>query len=726
MIQDKEVQSQTPVASPKVGRYPAALHSPAFICLLLALGTLWIYGTAARNDFVNYDDPDYVTSNAQVQAGLTWANIRWAFTTGHASNWHPLTWISHMIDCQLFGQKPGPQHLMSVAFHVGNALLLFLVLRRMTGAHWQSAFVAALFALHPLHVESVAWISERKDVLSTFFLMLTLAAYTGYVERNTIHEEQAEVHKPPVRRGPRDRAPKTSVTNPKPRESGNKLQLSASTFYVLALAFFALGLMSKPMLVTVPFLLVLLDYWPFKRFALGAQPSHEKQVFRLVLEKIPFLALSILSSLVTYLVQQKGGAVSTSLSLGGRISNALVSYVRYMGKMVWPQDLSVLYPHPGHWPVWQLAAAGLLLAIISAVVCSLIYRRPEFAVGWFWYLGTLIPVIGLVQVGIQSMADRYSYIPLIGLFILVSWGAADCFSHKSWGPPVLASLAGLTLIACAVLTVQQIEFWHNSETLFSHAVQVTSKNYLAYNNLGFFQSGQGKIDEAMENYRRALEINPLYEDALNNMGYALAGRKRHAEAIPFYEAALRIKTNHVEVHNNLGNALSEIGKIPEAMEHYRYVLSQNPEHADAHNNLGIALAMQGKLDEALSHFRAAIRFKPNYASAHSNLGNGLAAQRKFDEAMVEYQESLRLNPRDAQAHNNLGNVFAELNRVDDAIEQYSEAIRLNADNPEAHFNLGLALAKQGKTNEAAAHYREALRLKPDYADAQKQLMKTSN
>jgi tetratricopeptide (TPR) repeat protein len=674
------------------------LRRPGFLCLLLALATLALYLPVARQGFVNYDDSDYVTENAHVQSGLQWQNVVWAFTTGHASNWHPLTWLSHMLDCQLFGLKAGPEHLVSTGFHIANTLLLFLLLRRMTGALWRSAFVAALFALHPLHVESVAWVSERKDVLSALFFLLTVGAYVRYAEILGL-ESKAQ----------------------SPGAGAPRLTLHASRYYLVSLTLFTLGLMSKPMLVTLPFVLLLLDYWPLQRFRPSTFNPQPTTCFRLVAEKAPFVLLAAASSVITFIVQRKGGAVSTSLSVGARVANALVSYVRYIGKMLWPQNLSILYPHPGHWPAWQvIACAGLLLAV-SAAVILLARRRPYLAVGWLWFCGTLVPVIGLVQVGIQSMADRYTYVPLIGLFIMLAWGIDDLVPVRPWRTRALAIGAALSLAACAFLTERQIRFWRDSEALFRHAVHVTRDNYLAYNNLGFYLSGQGRAAEAMENYRLSLKINPAYEDALNNLGYALAGQKKYADAIPLYLAALRIKPNHAEVHNNLGNALSETGKIDEAIQHYLIVLQQKPDHADAHNNLGIALAMKGKLDEAIPHFHEAIRSKPSYASAHSNLGNALAVQHKLAEAIQEYQESLRLKPEDAQAHNNLGNALAELGKVEDAIGHYREALRLNADNPEAHFNLALALLRQGKREEAMANLTAALRLKPDYAEAQAQL-----
>jgi tetratricopeptide (TPR) repeat protein len=699
---------------------------PGFLCLLLALVTLIVFLPVARQGFVNYDDSDYVTENAHVLRGLTWANVVWAFTTGHASNWHPLTWLSHMLDCQLFGSRAGPQHLVSVGFHIANALLLLLLLRRMTGALWRSALVAALFALHPLHVESVAWASERKDVLSGCFFLLTVGAYVRYAEVQSL-KSKVESLVSGVR------SPKSEVRSQKPsggrpeRHSGKQevasgsLLLPSAIFYLLSLALFALGLMSKPMLVTLPFVLLLFDYWPLRRFELSALSSQLSTISRLVGEKAPFFLLAAASSVITFVVQRKGGAVSASLSLGGRIANALVSYVRYIGKLFWPVDLSVLYPHPGRWPVWEVIASAALLLAIFVAVLLLARRRPYLVVGWLWFCGMLVPAIGLIQVGIQSMADRYTYLPSIGLFIMLVWGINELVPERPWHGQALA-VGGVSLLAaCALLTARQIQFWRDSEALFGHAVQVTRDNYLAYNNLGFYLSGQGRTAEAMENYRQSLKINPAYEDALNNLGYALAGQKKYSEAIPLYEAALRTRPNHAEVHNNLGNALSDVGRIDEAIQHYLAALAQQPDHAEAHNNLGIALAMKGKLDEAIPHFHAAIRAKPGYASAHSNLGNALAVQHKLDDAIKEYQEALRLKPEDAQAHNNLGNALAEQGKVVEATEHYREALRLNTDNPEAHFNLALALLSQGKRDEATAHLSEALRLKPDYKAAQTQL-----
>ncbi len=689
----------TPDAGEARPRTPwrAIISRPGVICALLALVTLAVYLPTAWNDFVNYDDSDYVTENAHVKGGLKWETVVWAFTSGHASNWHPLTWLSHSLDYQVFGLRAGAMHLVSAGFHVLNTVLLFLVLRGLTGRQWRSALVAALFALHPLHVESVAWVSERKDVLSTCFLLLTLGAYG---------QSQVQRLKSQVVGG-----------------DASRFTFHVSRLYLLSLLCFALGLMSKPMLVTTPFVLLLIDYWPLGR--LKTQDSRLKTLLLLVWEKVPFFALSAVSSVVTFLVQRKGGAVSTALTVGERMANSVVSYARYMRKMFWPDDLSVLYPHPGHWPFWQVLVCAALLIGVCVAVAVWGRGRPYLIMGWLWFLGTMVPVIGLVQVGIQSMADRYTYVPLIGLFIMVVWGIADLADERLpqlWRSRALAAGAAVSLVLCAALTIRQVHFWRSSETLFKRAVQVTRNNYLAHNNLGFYYSGKGRLAEAMEQYRQSLKIKPDYEDALNNLGYALAGQRKFAEAIPLYEQALRIRPKHGEVHNNLGNALSETGRVDEAIQHYLIALQQNPEHADAHNNLGIALAMKGKLDEAITHFHAALRYKPNYASAHSNLGNAFAVERKFDEAIREFQESLRLKPDEAQPHNNLGNVLMEQGRVGEAIGHYREALRLNPEhNPEAHYNLGMALVRQGKGQEAITHLSEALRAKPDYAEAKRQL-----
>ncbi|HEX3718199.1 MAG TPA: tetratricopeptide repeat protein [Verrucomicrobiae bacterium] len=643
-------------------KWPARL-----ICLSLAAAVLAVFWGALRCDFVNYDDPAYVTSNADVQHGLTKANVVWAFETGAASNWHPLTWLSHMADVQFYGLRPAGHHLTNLLLHAANAVLLFVIARAMTGALWRSAILAALWALHPLRVESVVWVSERKDVLSTLFWMLAVWSYFKF--------------------------------------HTSKFKL----YYAAAVVCFACGLMAKPMVVTLPFVLLLLDYWPLNR----------RVGWRLMIEKIPFFILAAISSVVTFLVQRQGGAVSslTGLPLSARAGNALISYVRYLAKIFWPVHLSVLYPHPGHWPIWRIASAGLLLAIITGIVIWRGRAQPYLAVGWFWFVGMLAPAIGLVQVGIQSMADRYSYMPMIGILIMVIWGANEMLRPR-W---ILASAAGLAILACAALTPIQVRYWRDSDTLFQHAVAVTRDNYLAYNNLGYFLSNRGETEKAMEYYTRSLQINPNYDEAHNNLGYALAQLGRFQEATNEYIKALSLNPGLTEAHNNLGNALGSLGLTDAAIHEYQVALQENPRHADAHNNYGIALAMRGQLKEAIEQFRLAVLYKENYASAHSDLGNALAMQGDFAGAIAEYQTCLRINPKDPQAHNNLANVLAQQGHLDEAVGEYRIALELKPENPEAHFNLGWCLARQGKSADAAEQYRAALRQRPDYPAARQQL-----
>ena len=647
-------------------KWPARL-----ICLLLAAAAVAVFRGALHCDFVNYDDPTYVTSNADVQHGLTAPGVVWAFETGAASNWHPLTWLSHMADVQFFGLKPAGHHLTSVLLHAANAALLFLILNAMTGAVWRSAVVAAFFALHPLRVESVVWVSERKDVLSTVFWMLTVWTYFKF-----------------------------QVSNLK-------------SYYAAAVVCFACGLMAKPMLVTLPFVLLLLDYWPLRR----------RMRWGLLIEKIPFFILAAVSSVVTFVVQRRGGAVSplTGLPLSARIANAPVSYVRYLAKIFWPARLSVLYPHPGHWPVWQVAGAALLLAAITACVIWRARAQPYLAVGWFWFLGMLAPTIGLVQVGLQSMADRYSYLPMVGISIIAIWGMCDMLAQCPGGRWILGTAGGVAIAACMVLTPLQVRYWRDSDTLFEHAVEVTENNYLAYNNLGYFLSNRGESEKAMLYYKSALRINPNYDEAHNNLGFALAELGRFQEATNEYIKALSINPGLTEAHNNLGNALGSLGLNDAAMHEYRVALEEDPHHADAHNNYGIALAMHGQFDEAIAHFRLAVLYKENYASAHSDLGNALAMKGDLAGAIQEYQTCLRINPKDSQAHNNLANVLVQQGRLDEADGHYRTALELKPDNPEAHFNLGWCLSRQGRLAEAAEQYRAALRQRPNYPAAQQQL-----
>ena len=478
---------------------------PAVISLLLAAITLAVFSPVVHHQFVSFDDPDYVTANTHVNGGLTCSDVAWAFCASHAGNWHPLTWLSHMADVQLYGLNPAGHHLTNLLLHAANTVLLFLLLRRLTGALWRSAFVAALFALHPLHVESVAWIAERKDVLSAFFGLLSLLAYARYAQGRS--------------------------ENSAPRITHYTLRPPAISL-LPSLLFFALGLMCKPMLVTLPFLLLLLDYWPLCRFEFKTQNSKLKTLLPLALEKWPFFFLSAVSCLVTVLVQQRAMQPLTNLSISSRVGNALVAYTRYLGKTFWPAHLATPYPHPGHWPLPQVLLAAALLIGLTLGALSLYRKLPFVLTGWLWFLGTLVPVIGLVQVGEQSMADRYSYLPLIGLFIILAWGGRAAASRWHVSGVALGSAAGLILFPCAWRARAQLRCWQNSESLYRHAVAVTKNNWIGYYNLGSCLDAEGRTDEAMTNYFKAVAMQPHYPDPLNNIGCTLAGRKQFAEAVP--------------------------------------------------------------------------------------------------------------------------------------------------------------------------------------------------
>ena len=655
------------------------------ICAILFVGTCLLFSGALGNDFVNYDDPDYVTANEHVKGGLTMAGVKWAFRSGEASNWHPLTWLSHMLDSSIFGVQPRGHHATSVLLHAVNAVLAFLVCRRLTGALWTSALFAALFAWHPLRVESVAWVAERKDVLSGFFWFLALWCYAGYVRRRESSAAQA----------------------------GGRAPL----WYALTLLAFALGLMAKPMLVTFPCVLLLLDIWPLRRFAKAPARAQMNRTARsLVVEKLPFVALAILSSWVTYQVQKGGGSVSMALTLDARLANAVVAVGRYLGKFFWPVDLAVLYPHPGKWPAGIVAAGVVLLLALSIVAWLQRRRRPWLAIGWLWFLGTLVPVVGIVQVGMQSMADRYTYLPMLGVQLALLWQVRE-FARAARGNRTWIIIGATTLAACSILTWKQVGVWKNSFTLFDHAIAVTENNFVAHDNRGLFLSKNGKVAEGMADYQRALAINPTYLNAHNNLGYALAQQGRPAEAIPAYRSALRSNPEHVEVRNNLANALSDVGQLPEAMEHYEFVLARQPNHVNALNGSAVALAMQQRLPEAKARLEKSLQLAPDNSSAHNNLGNVCSMLGQRDEALRHYRRASELNPGDAHTLSQIGALLIQDGKFADAAASFSRALAIKPVNPEAHAQLGLAYARLGRRDEAIRSLKAALEQQPNYPQA---------
>ena len=610
------------------------------ICLFLVVATLAVYWQVLDNDFVIFDDDVYVTENAHVHKGVTFDGLTWAFTSSHSSNWHPLTWISHMIDCQLYGLNPRGHHITSLLFHVANTLLLLLILLRMTGALWQSSFVAALFAIHPLHVESVAWVAERKDVLSTFFMMLTLWAYILYIKKREVKR------------------------------------------YLLVVLFFILGLMSKPMLVTLPFILLLLDFWPLGRLSLshdtrnvvtGQQTNEKMDIFRLVLEKVPLLTLAVVSSVATFIVQERGGAMELlkSYSLQTRIINAFVAYIEYIVNMVWPVELVVLYPHPGNsLPLWKGVVAGLALVLITILVIRKARKIPYLAVGWLWYVVTLIPVIGIVQVGSQAMSDRYTYITLIGLFVIISWGTKDLLSkwlhRKIW----LCTLAAIILPVLIVLTWKQVQYWENSNTLFKHTLKHTSNNFLIHNNQGIVLREQGRTEEAIKHYLQAMRSNPDYALAHYNLSNAYAEQGKDKKVIEACKQAIRIKPDYADAHYNLGVAYGGSGKYKEAIEAFKQVIRIDPDYLQAHYNLGGVFAGLGKYRDAIEAFQQVIRIDPDYALVRNNLGIAYGALGKYKEAAEAFQQAIRIDPDDADAYLSLGIAYLSLNDRGSALEQY--------------------------------------------------------
>jgi tetratricopeptide (TPR) repeat protein len=620
------------------------------VCIFLALAVWAIYSQTLRFSFVYFDDNEYVFDNPHITQGLNLKAIRWAFTHVHSHNWHPLTTLTHMFDCQVYGLHPWGHHLGNVLLHGTVAILLFVVLQQMTGALWRSAFVAAVFAVHPLHVESVAWISERKDVLSALFFMLTLMAYVRYVRI---------------------------------KGSGTEATWSFLRFpaYWVTLLLFALGLMSKPMLVTLPFVLLLLDWWPLQRFT----PHNTRPgIAQLVWEKVPFLLLSAASCPVTIWAQKDIVRSLEQVSLPFRIGNALVSYAAYVGQMIYPVGLAVLYPYSeNHLAPWKVGVSLLFLLFVSTGAAVGWRKHPFLLVGWLWYLGMLVPVIGLVQTGNQAMADRYTYLPQIGLYIMVAWGAVDLVGSWRYGRAVLAAGASAILATLLVLAHVQTSYWKNGVSLMTHAIACTSNNYLAHDNLGAVLATQGKMVEAVEHLERAVRLRPGYADA----------------------------------HYNLGTALAAQGKTNEAVEEYERAIQLRPDYAEAYNNLGDMLAAQGKTNEAIEKYERATQLKPDYDDAYYSLGNVLASHGKMTQAMEEYRRAIQIRPDSADAYNNLGNVLASQGKMAEAIEKYERSIQLKPDYDVAHYNLGKALASQGKTHEAIRHYERAIQLKPDYAEA---------
>jgi len=619
---------------------PAAVKSrlpPWLPTTLLILVTLALYWPALRCNFVNFDDPDYVARNVYVQNGLTWPGVKWAFSHPVSANWHPLTMLSHMLDCQLFGLQPAGHHFTSVLLHAVNAALVFVWLRQLTGALWRSLLVAALFAVHPLRVESVAWIAERKDVLCGFFGLLTLAFYTRYVHQLVLREK-------PLSKGSKGPIISTPARWPMTRN------------YLLALICFALGLMCKPMLVTWPFVMLLLDFWPLARFQTGQVGRlPERFYLNALMEKIPFFVLAAVACSVTFLVQQHSGATADgeNFPIGARIENALLSCCRYLGKSFWPVDLAFFYPHPDAWPPTRVLLAGGFVCGLSILLFVLRRLYPFLLFGWLWFCGTLVPVLGFIQVGSQAMADRYTYLPSLGILILVVWSAAELARRWRYATAAFSATAGVAIALCLALTRQQLGYWHDSLTLWRHTLDVTKNNYIAHNVFGLALMDQGQYDPAMAQFQEALRLKPNFAYACNNLGDACYKQDHLDEAIDQYRKALRLNPGYAEARYNLAIGCFKLGRVDEAIAQYEEVLRLKPDFPEAHFNLGIALGRKGEIDEAIHQFQAAVRLNPYDATYHNNLGNDLARKGLMNEAISEFREALRLKPDYSVAQKNL-------------------------------------------------------------------------
>jgi len=616
------------------------------VCLGLVLAVAAVFGQTLDYNFINYDDNQYVFRNTDVSSGLSARGVAWAFSQRHANNWHPLTWLSHMLDCQLYGLEPWGHHLTNVLLHAATAVVLFLVLQCMTGGLWPSALAAALFAVHPLRVESVAWVSERKDVLSGLFFVLCLGAYAGYVRRP-----------------------------------------GAWSRYLMLILLYVFGLMSKPILVTLPAVLLFLDFWPLGRFShvsplpLGegqgvraesdecanaltlALSRRERGLARLVLEKLPLIALSAAACLATIWAQS--GAISGAeyVPLPWRIGNAVVSYAVYIGQMFYPVGLAVLYPHPGvHLPLWQAAAAALVLTAITAA--SLVGRRryPFLLAGWLWYLVMLLPVIGLIQVGRQAHADRYTYLPQIGLAVALAWTVAELVRlHPGW-KRWLATVSTLWVIVMAIAAIRQTTYWRDSPTLWARALARGGANPTAHLNLGVAWANYDQLDSAIVELRLAIQEDPDF----------------------------------VKAHFGLGVVLEKQGKLDEAMAQYRRTIELDPEHPEAPNALGAALVGQGKVSEAIPLYRKAIELKPDFAEAHNNLGAALEAVGEDEEAALCYERAIQLKSDYAEAHNNLGTLLGRRGQLDEAIDHFQRALQIDPSHPKAANNLRGAIKMRQK------------------------------
>ena len=681
----------------------------------LVVLTLVAFWQVRGHEFLNFDDDVYVTENVQVQGGLTPESIAWAFTTMDAEFWHPLTWLSLMLDAEIYGLAPGGFHTTNLMLHILSTLLLFWLFSRMTGAVWPSAFVAALFGIHPLHVESVVWIAERKDVLSGFFWMLTLCLYVRYTEMPTVKR------------------------------------------YLPVVMSFACALLSKSMVVTLPVILVLLDYWPLGRLwkkkpAMASAPSAKQKQDQSrkpakaitatlpalpqddgrvlwgniplwqILEKAPFFILSLLFVGLTLLAQDALNV--ESWPLGARIANAFVSYMAYVAHIFIPLGLAVFYPFDLSLPVWKIGLCVFLFFSITVAVIAAAKRLPHLPVGWFWFVVTLLPVIGFIQVGNHSWADRYAYLSSIGMTIMLAFGLPLLIKSKRWRQRIFAPLGVAFVMVLTVLTIRQVGFWQNSISLYERALEVTKNNALAHYNLASAYVDHGKIEEAKPHFREAIRIRPEADTARVNLGAALAAEGNYEEAIALYLEAIAINSQNEVTFSNLGSAYADLNRLEEAQKQYLRAIEINPRYGDAHFNYANLLMRQGRPDEAAVHYRLAVEMVPDHIEAHHALADLLAGQGKSAEAVAHYVRVVQARPGDFSLLNNLGVTMDKQGRYIEAIDYYRRALDIEPNNPGVHYNLAIALLRTGDMAGGRAHLRRSLEIQPDFMQAREALQLT--
>ena len=631
--------------------------------LAMVLITLFVYGRVAGFDFINFDDNVYVYENPHVLSGLTAEGVKWALTAMHSATWQPITWISYMLDVSVHGPEPSGFHVTNLLLHLANVALLLLALRKITGDSWRSLFVAAVFALHPLQVEPVTWIASRKDLLSTFFAMITLLSYAHYVKRPSIAR------------------------------------------YVPLFVAFALSLMSKQMLVTLPFVLLLLDYWPLRRSSSGTSDTtaSPRTVLPMVLEKLPLVALSLAGGTMAYLAHARGQTIAAAgtVPFSSRVGTAFLSYGSYLRKSIWPDDLAIYYAHPGKaLSISAAVAAGLLLVAFSLFVVWRANRHRYLFVGWFWFVGTLVPVIGLVQVGGHSMADRFMYFPIIGLAVLLAWGMPDIAARLGLGRVMPPVLGGVWLIALCVCAWFQVGHWRDSVSIYEHAIDVSAKSFVVHSNLA-----------------GALEANSQ-EPGVG----AVEAKRLMVDAVEQHELALERRDN-AQLRYNLAVTIARLARtdpdpalVQRAEKHFRKALQYDPGHAEAHHDLGILLYGAGKLDEALGHYLETVRLDPDHASAHNSLGLAYARKARWQDAIRHYEESLRIAPEFPDTHLNLGTALSRVGRLDEAIEELRESIRLDASSAGANYELAVALDRQGDLDQAVLFYARTINLRSGWLE----------